>query len=265
MEDWTAENLIFLMDRQLSSIPSAANIVDDPQRPVWTHGSPTRQSNLEVERLWLGVTSNTEVPGRSVRWMVTLIVPNINRLLPPSTFPTTRGQIFQQVEAPCHTWGSTMKFLRGKKIKVLQGWPAQSPDMNIIEHIWGRMKRKLGGPSQRTWRSFEMPASWPSMPSLTTSSTSSTTLSQTGWQLFCRPKEPIQDINYLTFNPWWNTKLIFFIWYFIYFLRKIKCIDYNLIDYYLRQDFCPARNWLVHHYQAINLISIYTFFCFDSF
>ena len=53
-----------------------------------------------------------------------------------------RGQIFQQHGAPCHASGSTMKFLRGKKIKVLQGWPAQSSDMNIIEHIWGRMKEE---------------------------------------------------------------------------------------------------------------------------
>ena len=93
----------------------------------------------------LGVASNTEVPGRSVRWMVTLIVPNINRFLPNYK----RDQIFQQDGAPCHTSGSTMKFLRGKKIRVLQGWPAQSPQMNIIEHIWGRMKEdqaeELGG------------------------------------------------------------------------------------------------------------------------
>ena len=40
MEGWTAH--------QLSSIPSAANIDDDPQGPVWTHGSPRRQSNLEM-------------------------------------------------------------------------------------------------------------------------------------------------------------------------------------------------------------------------
>ena len=43
-----------------------------------------------------------------------------------------RGQIFQQEVS-----GSTVKFIRGK-IKVLQGWP----DMNIIEHIWGRMKEE---------------------------------------------------------------------------------------------------------------------------
>ena len=55
-----------------------------------------------------------------------------------------RGQIFQQDGAPFHTSGSTMKFLRGKKINVLQGWPAQSPDMNIIELIWGRMKNEGG-------------------------------------------------------------------------------------------------------------------------
>ena len=49
-----------------------------------------------------------------------------------------RGQIFQQDGAPCHTSGSTMKFLRGKKIKVLQGWPAQSPDINIIAAYLGK-------------------------------------------------------------------------------------------------------------------------------
>ena len=30
------------MIRQLSSIASVTNIVDDPQGPVWTHGSPSQ-------------------------------------------------------------------------------------------------------------------------------------------------------------------------------------------------------------------------------
>ena len=37
MEGWTAENLIFQMNRQLT-IPSGANIVDDPRGLVWIHG-----------------------------------------------------------------------------------------------------------------------------------------------------------------------------------------------------------------------------------
>ena len=52
-----------------------------------------------------------------------------------------RGQILQQDGAPSHTSISTSKFLKVKKIKVLQDWPAQSPDMNIIGVGW-KMKPK---------------------------------------------------------------------------------------------------------------------------
>ena len=54
-EGWTADNFIFQINRQLSQYcrrPSGARL--DPR---------FTQKNLEVERLWFGVTSNTEVPG----------------------------------------------------------------------------------------------------------------------------------------------------------------------------------------------------------
>ena len=98
-------------------------------------------------------------------------------------------------------------------------------------------------------RSFGMPARWPSMPSLTTSSTSSlpnrmaTVLQAKGTHT------RYELLNFKSMMKYYS----FFICYFIYILRKIKCIDYNLIDYYLWQDFCPGKNRLVHHYQAINL------------
>ena len=72
---------------------------------------------------------------------------------------------FQQDNAPPHTANITKQFLRDNGLPTLP-WPAMSPDLNPIEHVWDAMKRKIRqkNPKNLTQLAQEIVTAWTELP-----------------------------------------------------------------------------------------------------
>lgn len=82
------------------------------------------------------VFQSTKMTGNSYKTLLESVFPKIHDLFTPLSW------IFQQDNAPIHTARVVKSYITSQNVQLLL-WPPYSPDLNIIENVWGWLTRKV--------------------------------------------------------------------------------------------------------------------------